>query len=325
MLFCGIDTSNYTTSAALCDEGGKILANIKYPLPVKQGERGLRQSDAVFAHIKNLPLATADLRNAVKALGDKLAAVAVSSQPRDEEGSYMPCFLSGVSAAEMLAVGADVPLYRTSHQQGHIMAAYATSGAEEARLLENYGRFIAFHVSGGTTECVIVERGNEGFRINLLGGTADLNAGQAIDRIGVALGLKFPCGPEMEKLALNYSGEALSAKISVKDNLCNLSGLENNSVRMIKSGASPEAVCSYTFTFIAKTLARLAANAREAHGDLPIVWAGGVMSNSIIKNHLSKLGNVYFTEPQYSADNAVGVALICRKKYLNEKGNRNDE
>ena len=325
MLFCGIDTSNYTTSVALCDEEGRILANIKYPLPVKQGERGLRQSDAVFAHIKNLPSATADLRKVVCEIGEMLTAVAVSSQPRDEEGSYMPCFLSGVSAAEMLAVGADVPLYRTSHQQGHIMASYATSGAEEAHLLEKYGRFIAFHVSGGTTECVLVERENEGFRINLLGGTADLNAGQAIDRIGVALGLKFPCGPEMEKLALNYSGEPVSAKISVKDNLCNLSGLENNSVRMINSGVSPEAVCQYTFTFIAKTLCKLAENARAAHGDLPIVWAGGVMSNSIIKKYLSKLGNVYFTEPQYSADNAVGVALICRKKYLNGKGNRNDE
>ena len=225
----------------------------------------------------------------------------------------------------MLATGAEVPLYRTSHQQGHIMAAYATSGAENKQLLEQYGRFIAFHVSGGTTECVLVERVCEEFRIKLLGGTADLNAGQAIDRIGVALGLKFPCGPEMEKLAMNYSGESMSTKISVKENLCNLSGLENNSVRMIKAGASAEAVCQYTFTFIAKTLGKLAENARAAHGDLPIVWAGGVMSNSIIKKHLSKLGNVYFTEPQYSADNAVGVALICRRKYMNETGNRYDE
>lgn len=325
MLFCGIDTSNYTTSVALCDGEGKILANIKYPLPVKTGERGLRQSDAVFAHIKNLPSATADLQAAIRAAGDKLTAAAVSSTPRDEEGSYMPCFLSGVSAAEMLAVGADVPLYRTSHQQGHIMAAYATSGAEKARLLEEHGRFIAFHVSGGTTECVLVEREEDGFRIELLGGTADLNAGQAIDRIGVALGLKFPCGPEMEKLALNYTGEPINAKISVKENLCNLSGLENNSVRMINSGASAEAVCHYTFAFIAKTLTKLAENARSVHGDLPIVWAGGVMSNSIIKKHLSSLGNVYFTEPQYSSDNAVGVALICRKKYFNEIGDRNNE
>ena len=193
MLFCGIDTSNYTTSAALCDENGKIVANIKIPLPVKEGERGLRQSDAVFAHIKNLPDITQKLKEAIG--GEKLAAVAVSSKPRDAEDSYMPCFLSGVSAAGMLAVGADVKLYQTSHQQGHIMAAYATSGAESADVFENYGSFIAFHVSGGTTECVMVSKGDDAFEIKLLGGTADLNAGQAIDRIGVALGLKFPCGP----------------------------------------------------------------------------------------------------------------------------------
>ena len=317
MLFCGIDTSNYTTSAALCDEQGNIVANIKIPLPVKQGERGLRQSDAVFAHIKNLPEITLKLREAI---GDnKLSAVAVSSKPRDAEDSYMPCFLSGVSSAGMLAVGADVPLYCTSHQQGHIMAAYATSGAQADNVIQKYGSFIAFHVSGGTTECVLVTKGSgEEFNIELLGGTADLNAGQAIDRIGVALGLKFPCGPEMENLAKSYSGKIKGLKTSVNDYLCNLSGLENNALRMINSGVCKEEVCAYVFEFIAKTLKKLASNARENHGDIPIIWEGGVMSNSIIKSRLSELGNVYFTEPQYSADNAAGVALICRKKYISE-------
>lgn len=317
MLFCGIDTSNYTTSAALCDEDGNIVANIKIPLPVKPGERGLRQSDAVFAHIKNLPEITLKLKDAI---GNRsLTAVAVSSKPRDAEDSYMPCFLSGVSAAGMLAAGADVPLYHTSHQQGHIMAAYATSGAEKDKIIQQYGSFIAFHVSGGTTECVLVSKGsNDEFSIELLGGTADLNAGQAIDRVGVALGIKFPCGPAMEELAKNYQGQIKGLKTSVNDYLCNFSGLENNSLRMINSGVAKEEVCAYVFEFIAKTLKKLALNAREKHGDLPIIWAGGVMSNSIIKSRLTELGNVYFTEPQYSADNAAGVALICRKKYFSE-------
>lgn len=317
MLFCGIDTSNYTTSAALCDESGNIVANIKIPLPVKSGERGLRQSDAVFAHIKNLPELTQKLKEAIGS--ETLTAVAVSSKPRDAEDSYMPCFLSGVSSAGMLALGADVPLYFTSHQQGHIMAAYATSGAEADRVIQKYGSFIAFHVSGGTTECVLVSNGgNEEFSIELLGGTADLNAGQAIDRIGVALGLHFPCGPAMEELAKQYKGRIKGLKTSVNDYLCNLSGLENNALRMINSEISKEEVCAYVFEFIAKTLKTLALNAREKHGDLPIIWAGGVMSNSIIKSRLAELGNVYFTEPQYSADNAAGVSLICRKKYFTE-------
>ena len=230
----------------------------------------------------------------------------------------MPCFLSGVSTAGMLALGANVPLYYTSHQQGHIMAAYSTSGAESDLVLKKFGSFIAFHVSGGTTECVRVIPGQNEFLIELLGGTADLNAGQAIDRVGVALGLKFPCGPAMEELAKEYQGKIKGLKTSVNEYLCNLSGLENNALRMINSEVAKEEVCAYVFEFIAKTLKKLASNAREVHGDLPIIWAGGVMSNSIIKSRLSELGNVYFTEPQYSADNAAGVALICRQKYFSE-------
>lgn len=314
MLFAGIDTSNYTTSAALCDEDGRILANIKIPLPVRSGECGLRQSDAVFAHIKNLPELTVRLKEAIA--GERLAAVAVSSKPRDAEDSYMPCFLSGVSAAGMLAVGAGVPLYKTSHQQGHIMAAYRTSGAAEADVLERYGAFLAFHVSGGTTECVLVKKGESQFDICLLGGTADLNAGQAIDRIGVRMGLTFPCGPALERLALAYDGKIKGIRISVKDKLCNLSGLENNACRMLVEGRPREEVAAYVFHFISATLMRIAENARLDYGELPIVWAGGVMSNSIIKHELSRLDNVFFTEPQYSADNAVGVALICWENYL---------
>jgi N6-L-threonylcarbamoyladenine synthase len=196
------------------------------------------------------------------------------------------------------------------------MAAYRTSGASDENVLEKFGAFLAFHVSGGTTECVLVRPGADSFDITLLGGTADLNAGQAIDRIGVNLGLEFPCGPALERLALEYEGKIKGIKISVKDKYCNLSGLENIAERMIASGISRQEIAAYVFGFIASTLKRLAENARLEVGNLPIVWAGGVMSNSIIKNELSNLPNVYFTEPQYSADNAVGVALICREKFL---------
>ena len=316
MLFCGIDTSNYTTSAALCDENGSVIANIKIPLPVKEGERGLRQSDAVFAHVKNLPSITEALKNAVG--NREITAIAVSSKPRDAEDSYMPCFLTGVVAAEMLAAGSKAPLYKTSHQQGHVMASYATSGADKDCLFERFNGFIAFHVSGGTTECLLVQPAGSEFIIHLIGGTADLNAGQAIDRIGVAMGLKFPCGPNMEALALTYDGKIKGIKTSVNSGNCNLSGLENIALKMLSNGSPDNEVSAFVFEFIAKTLYKIAENVREEYGNLPIVWAGGVMSNSIIKKSLSKLDNVYFTEPQYSADNAVGVALICRNKYISE-------
>lgn len=322
MLFCGIDTSNYTTSGALSDEYGRVLANIKLPLPVKSGECGLRQSDAVFAHIKNLPVLAERLRLRLDELGERdIAAVAVSTKPRNLEDSYMPCFLSGVAAAELLAVGADAPLYRVSHQEGHIMAAYATSGAEADGVCERYGGFIAFHVSGGTTECLLVRPSAPGFDIEIVCSTADLNAGQAIDRTGVLLGLPFPCGPQMEKLALLSCGKIPKPRTVVRDGNCNLSGLENIASRMLNEGSSKNDICAYVFEFIASTLQKMALYAREAHGELPIVWAGGVMSNSIIKSRLSALDNVYFTLPEYSADNAVGVSLLCRRYFLEGKNN----
>ena len=117
----GIDTSNYTTSVALMYEDGELIANIKRPLPVKAGERGLRQSDAVFAHIKNLPSAMGEASEHLR--GRKPCAVGVSERPRNIDGSYMPCFLSGVAAAESISAASGIPVYRFSHQCGHVMAA----------------------------------------------------------------------------------------------------------------------------------------------------------------------------------------------------------
>lgn len=314
MLFCGIDTSNYTTSAAVCDGDGKILANIKLPLPVRDGECGLRQSDAVFAHVKNLPEVMKKLREVLD--GRIPEAVGVSAAPRTVPGSYMPCFLSGVAAAEAFAAGNGAKIYRFSHQQGHVMAAYSTSGALESVIGKD--GFIAFHVSGGTTEIIKVTPTDTDLNTELIGETDDANAGQIIDRVGVMLGMKFPCGPQMEKTALLFDGKIKGIRISVNGTKCNLSGLQNIAGKMHADGVSDPEVCRFVFEFIAATLKRMAGNARELRGNLPVIWAGGVMSNSIIRSRLSDLENVYFTEPQFSADNAVGVALLCRKSYLRE-------
>lgn len=317
MLFCGIDTSNYTTSAALCDGEGNIRANIKAPLPVGSGACGLRQSDAVFAHIRNLPEVMGRLRAALDAAGEPVTAVGVSVKPRDAADSYMPCFLAGKAAAASFCAAGDLPAFEFSHQQGHIMAAYHTSGA--SRMPDaSASPFLAFHVSGGTTEVVLVSPKDAGFEIELIGGTNDVNAGQIIDRTGVLLGLPFPCGAAMEKIAL-AADPALRLpawRVCVQGIRCSLSGLQNLAANLHAQNAPDGLVCSAVFDFIARTLLKMAENAREQYGDLPVVWAGGVMSNSIIKSRLACGGNMFFTEPQYSADNAVGIALLCRRKYL---------
>ena len=303
--YIGIDTSNYTTSAALFEASEcRFYSNVKRLLTVAEGERGLRQSDAVFAHVKNLPAVTEEAF--AELCPESLAAVGVSATPRDNEGSYMPCFLTGEAAASTLANAAKKPLHRFSHQAGHVMAAVWSSGSPDLLTRE----FLAFHVSGGTTELLLVKPKTVGFDITLLGGTLDLNAGQCIDRVGVAMGLEFPCGPKLEELALANTEKVEKAKLSVKGCECNLSGVENRAAKMLADGRSREYTAAFVLDFIGRTLLALTENALDG-GEMPVLYAGGVMSNSIIKKMLGSAGfDARFAEPRFSSDNAAGCALL---------------
>ena len=314
--FLGIDTSNYTTSAAVIDDSGKVIANCKCPLPVAEGACGLRQSDAVFSHIKNMPLLMQKVRPCLE--GGRLVAIGVSEAPRRAEGSYMPCFLSGVAAAEAAAAAAGVPLYRFSHQCGHLAAALLSSERED---LFNTP-FAAFHVSGGTTELVHVKGfSQDGFAVDLLGGTADVNAGQIIDRVGVMLGLRFPCGPALEVLA-EEADRVPRPRISVKGFRANLSGVENQAKKMLADGITPPNIAAYVLDFVAETLYALSGELRASYGTLPIVYAGGVMCNKRIRARLSSLADTAFADPAFSADNAAGIALLCKKRHGGFYANR---
>ena len=315
--FLGIDTSNYRTSAAVCDERGNLIRSVRRLLPVKDGELGLRQSDALFAHTKALP-------SVVEELGEfPLAAVGYSSKPRDCEGSYMPCFLAGAAVARSTASLLGIPAYPFSHQAGHLQAAlYSVSRDPEApfRSLADLaeketgfapnGRFLAFHVSGGTTETLLYDNG----KITLLGGTLDLNAGQLIDRVGVALGLPFPAGEELEKLAEGQP-KTKGIKISAKGYDCNLAGLENMAKKLISNGESHEKVAAFTLDAVLKALDKMSENLVTAYPELPILFAGGVMSCKRIASALVSKYSSAFASPEFSGDNAVGTALLCLKKY----------
>ncbi len=297
-LYLGIDTSNYTTSLALADENG-IVENFKMLLPVKEGERGLRQSDAVFAHVKQLP-------QLFEKLGKReVCAIGYSATPRNCEGSYMPCFLVGEAVARSIGALLHVPLYRFSHQQGHLCAAAYSAGHLD--LMEK--EFLAFHVSGGTTELLHVKEG----KITCIGGSADLHAGQAVDRIGTMLSLPFPCGPALEELS--QSEDFPPCRVSVRDLTCSLSGLENQAKELKKEGKSDAYIASYTLSYLAKSIDTLSKNARKIYPDLTILYAGGVMSNRRIQSYLAKRENVCFAQSAFSSDNAAGIALLCRKAH----------
>ena len=309
----GFDTSNYTTSIAVATLDGKIVANLKRPLPVKEGARGLRQSDAVFEHTRNLPHLTRELSEILMREGLKPVGVAVSGTPRDAEGSYMPCFLAGVAAASSFAASSGLPVFEFSHQNGHIAAAVYSSGMEE--YLEK-NPFLAFHVSGGTTELLFARYGENGLEVTLVGETDDINGGQLIDRVGVMMGLDFPAGKEMEKLATAYKGKIYSHPVCVREGRCSLSGAENIAKKLYEKDGDPSEVAAFVFDFIRKTLTEMGKHGEMTYGKVPVLFAGGVMSNKLMRDKLNLQFEAYYAEPQFSADNAAGIALLGVRRYL---------
>ncbi len=301
MTVLGIDTSNYTTSAALYD-GERVLENRKLPLPVAPGEKGLRQRDAVFHHTRQLPELLKDLLPA-----ESLRAVGVSVTPRQTEGSYMPCFLVGKGFAQALGAALSLPVYGFSHQQGHIAAALYS-----AERLDLLGReFLAFHVSGGTTEAVVVSPGGvQGPSARLAARSLDLKAGQAVDRVGLMLGLAFPCGPELEKLALNWRSP-VRVKPVLRGADCSLSGIENQCRAMIEKGRPPEETARHCIESIAAALDGMCSCLLKELGNLPVVFSGGVCGNQILRRRLEDKYQAAFAAPSFSSDNAAGPAILA--------------
>lgn len=304
MMYLGIDTSNYTTSVALFD-GSNVIQKKKL-LTVKKGEKGLRQSEALFQHTVNLP----ELIEKIDFSG-KLDAVGVSYRPRSIDGSYMPCFLAGVNAATAVSKFASTPLYKTSHQSGHILAALYS--ADKLNIINE--NFIAFHVSGGTTEALLVEPDKEEIiKARLIGQSTDLKAGQAVDRAGVMLGMEFPCGKELDLISQKTDKE-FKIKPSVKGTDCSLSGIENKAEKMYRDGFSKEDIAKFVLTYIYESLSAMTENIFDIYGKMPVVFAGGVMSNTLIRTRLKEKFSAYFAEPEFSCDNAAGVAIYA---YLKE-------
>ncbi len=302
--YMGLDTSNYTTSVAAFDAATGALWQVKQLLPVKAGELGLRQNDAVFHHVKQLPALLEQLFAESGTVAPD--AFGVSDRPMEAEGSYMPCFLAGEGTARALAAAAAKPLYRFTHQQGHVMAALY--GAE--RLPLRHKPFLAFHVSGGTTEALLVKPHAETIiSCTSVARSLDLKAGQLIDRVGGLLGLPFPAGPALDKLSQEADATRLP-KPSMEGACCHLSGVENQCRRMIADGAQPSEAARFCLLSVESALIAMTEQLLAQYGDLPVVYAGGVMSNTLLRAALQERFNGIFAPPVYSADNAVGIAVL---------------
>lgn len=305
----GIDTSCYTTSAALVSASGRLIASSRRLLAVEEGERGLQQSQGLFQHIRNLPDMIADVMN--QAPQAQIVAISASTRPRPAEDSYMPVFRAGESQARAAAALLCVPFYPVSHQEGHVRAAMVGAGIDASR------PFLALHLSGGTTEILLCDKGE----LTLLGGSLDLHAGQLVDRTGVYMHLPFPAGPSLERLAI-AGREVAPPKgllgVSIKGIDCCLAGAENKIVKWIESGEmSREEIALEVFDFLSRSIERMIENACEKTGCRQALLAGGVASSTLLRELLNARAKkrrldcrLCYARPELSGDNAVGVALL---------------
>ena len=298
MKVVGFDTSNYTTSIAMFDGVGGV--NCSRLLPVKPGELGLRQSDAVFSHTKSLPELSGRLFSDV----GEIAAVGVSTRPRAVEGSYMPCFMVGYSHAKLLSDALQVPLFEVSHQQGHVAACLWSAGRLD--LMDK--PHLAWHLSGGTTELLLVEPEGKNVKCTKIGGTTDISAGQLIDRTGVMLELPFPAGRHVDAL----SKEAVNTdvfKVKCPGLEFSLSGVQNK-VQQYAEKNNPAETAAYALRCVCHAVKAATQNAQKQYPGLEVVFSGGVASNSMLR---SVMQDAIFSEPAYSTDNAMGAAVLAHR------------
>ena len=301
MSVVGFDTSNYTTSIAYFD--GISGVNCSQLLPVKEGQLGLRQSDAVFHHTKSLPELSGRLFSHVRK--DVISAIGVSTRPRAVDGSYMPCFMVGYSHAKLLSDALCVPLFEVSQQQGHVAASLWSAGRLD--LIDQ--PHLAWHLSGGTTELLLVEPDGMNVKCSRIGGTTDISAGQLIDRTGVMLGLPFPAGKHVDALSKDACGREVF-KVKCPGMEFSLSGVQNK-VEQFHFGESAE-TAAYALRCVAFAVRRATENALKAYPGLEVVFSGGVASNSMLRQLTADLHPIYCA-PQYSTDNAMGVAVLTKR------------
>lgn len=299
----GFDTSNYTTSIAFYDRHSSM--NCSQLLPVKEGELGLRQSDAVFHHTKSLPELSGRLFSNVDK--SNITVIGVSTRPRAVEGSYMPCFMVGYSHAKLLSEALGVPLVECSHQQGHVAAALWS--ADRLDLMDS--PHLAWHLSGGTTELLLVEPEGKNVRCTRIGGTTDISAGQLIDRTGQLLKLPFPSGRHVDILSKDAVNTDLF-KVKCNDLTFSLSGVQNKVSAYFAACNDRRETAAYALRCVCNAVYKTTEEARRLYPGLPVVFSGGVASNSMLRSYLEPLSPI-FAKPEFSTDNALGVALIAHR------------
>ena len=204
----------------------------------------------------------------------------------------------------VLGAALGVPVLPFSHQQGHIAASLWGSGHME--LMDE--PHLAWHLSGGTTELLLVEPDGKNVKAERLGGTSDISAGQLIDRTGKLLGLPFPAGKSID--ALSRGSDCRDRyRVKLHGLEFSFSGIQNKAEAFYAATNSPADTARFVMNCIVTCIADATRAALAEKPGLPVVFSGGVASNSMLRERMREFSPV-FAEPQYSTDNAMGIAVL---------------
>jgi len=324
MLILGIETSCDETGVALYDtaDGGRLLAHAVHSQVAMHADYGgVVPELASRDHIRRLvPLARRTFAQAGRA-PDELRAVAYTEGP-----GLAGALLVGASFAHALALALDVPAIGIHHLEGHLLSPLLSARPPEFP-------FVALLVSGGHTQLMRVEGIG---RYALLGETQDDAAGEAFDKTATLLGLDYPGGPALARLA--ESGTAgrfhLPRPMLASGDLeFSFSGLKT-AVMLLVRGAGPEPGAHFRADVarafqdaIVEVLAAKCVQAMEEANLTRLVVAGGVGANRALRASLDAQGarhgfDVYYPEPELCTDNGAMIALAAALRLEQEGGKR---
>jgi N6-L-threonylcarbamoyladenine synthase len=313
-LILAIESSCDDTAAAVL-RNGALLSNCVASQSIHQEYGGVVPEVASRAHQANVvPVVEMALRQAGVAL-EELDAVAFTRGP-----GLMGALLVGVSFAKALALSLDIPLIEVHHIQAHVLAHFIEAPRPAFP-------FLCLTVSGGHTQLVLVEAP---LQMTLLGSTIDDAAGEAFDKTGKLLGLNYPAGPEIDKLA--QAGQPVFS--FTEPNIAGLdfsfSGLKTNILRFLQKEKrqNPNFVAEHLADICASVQARIVSillnkveKAAVQTGVQQVAIAGGVSANRGLRKGLQRLGTekgwqVFIPKLAYCTDNAAMIAMTAHYKYL---------
>lgn len=315
----GIESSCDDTSAAvLCN--GVLLSNVTASQDVHRAYGGVVPELASRAHQQNIvPVVDQAIRRA-GITKDKLSAIAFTRGP-----GLMGSLLVGVSFAKGMARALGIPLIDVNHLQGHVMAHFIKESADDRNVPPM--PFLCLLVSGGNSQIIKVNAYND---MQIIGQTIDDAAGEAIDKCSKVMGLGYPGGPIIDRLARQGKPHAYKfAEPQIPDFNYSFSGFKTSFLYNLRdwqkddpdfvSHHKEDLAASIEFTIVDILMKKLRLAVRKT-GINHVAVAGGVSANTGLRNafheHARKYGwHIYIPKFSYTTDNAAMIAIVGQYKY----------